>query len=156
MTSRLSFSALLLGACSGAHLPPVPAPSSVPSSSSSSAHRPWVCSTPVGALELPLPEAHGLPLVGVSVVAAVEFSFLLGFATLTAASGYKLVTSGDTLVEQFGVVTPLVGALFALVSAVLAIRWLVSYLERHDLTIFAWYRFAVAGVAVVLLLTGVI
>ena len=58
MTSRLSFSALLLGACSGAHLPPVPAPSSVPSSSSSSAHRPWVCSTPVGALELPLPEAQ--------------------------------------------------------------------------------------------------
>ncbi len=98
----------------------------------------------------------GALLVGVSVVAAVEFSFLLGFATLTAASGYKLVTSGDTLVEQFGVVTPLVGALFALVSAVLAIRWLVSYLERHDLTIFAWYRFAVAGVAVVLLLTGVI
>ena len=71
MTSRLSFSALLLGACSGAHLPPVPAPSSVPSSSSSSAHRPWVCSTPVGALELPLPEAHGLPLVGVSVVVQV-------------------------------------------------------------------------------------
>jgi hypothetical protein len=71
MTSRLSFSALLLGACSGAHLPPVPGPSSVPSSSSSSAHRPWTCSTPVGALDLPLPEAHGLPLVGVSVVVQV-------------------------------------------------------------------------------------
>jgi hypothetical protein len=71
MTSRLSFAALLCGACSGAHLPPVPAPSSVPSSSSSSAHRPWACSTPVGALELPLPEAHGLPLVGVSVVVQV-------------------------------------------------------------------------------------
>jgi len=98
----------------------------------------------------------GALLVGVSVVAAVEFSFLLGFATLTAASGFKLVTSGDTLVEQFGVVTPLVGALFALVSAVLAIKWLVSYLERHDLTVFAWYRFAVAGLAVVLLLGGVI
>jgi len=65
MTSRLSFAALLCGACSGAHLPPVP------SSSSSSAHRPWVCSTPVGALDLPLPEAHGLPLVGVSVVVQV-------------------------------------------------------------------------------------
>ena len=98
----------------------------------------------------------GALLVGVSVAAAVEFSFLLGFATLTAASGYKLLTGGDTLVEQFGVVTPLIGALAALVSAVLAIRWLVTYLERHDLTVFAWYRFAVAGLAVVLLLTGVL
>lgn len=71
MTNRLSLSALFLGACSGAHLPPVPAPGSVPSSSSSSAHRPWVCATPVGALELPLPESHGLPLVGVSVAVQV-------------------------------------------------------------------------------------
>jgi len=98
----------------------------------------------------------GALLVGVSVVAAVEFSFLLGFATLTAASGYKLLTDGGTLVEQFGILTPLVGALFALVSAVLAIKWLVAYLERHDLTIFAWYRFVVAGLAVALLLTGVL
>jgi hypothetical protein len=71
MTNRLSLSALFLGACSGAHLPPVPAPGSVPSSGSSSAHRPWVCATPVGALELPLPESHGLPLVGVSVAVQV-------------------------------------------------------------------------------------
>lgn len=79
MMSRLSVSALFLGACSGAHLPPVPAPASVPSSSSSSAARPWVCSTPVGSLELPLPEAHGLPLVGVSV------TFLVAGQRITSA-----------------------------------------------------------------------
>jgi undecaprenyl pyrophosphate phosphatase UppP len=38
----------------------------------------------------------------------------------------------------------------------LAIRWLVTYLERHDLSIFAWYRFAVAGLTIVLLATGAI
>ena len=98
----------------------------------------------------------GALLVGVAMPAAVEFSFLLGFATLSAATGYKLVTDGGNLVDQFGLVDPLVGALFALVSAVLAIRWLITYLERHDLAIFAWYRFAVAGVAVALLGTSVI
>ncbi len=67
MNTRLSLSALFLGACSGAHLPPVPAPASVPSSSSSSAARPWTCATPVGTLELPLPATYGLPLIGVSV-----------------------------------------------------------------------------------------
>lgn len=95
-------------------------------------------------------------LVGVAVPAAVEFSFLLGFATLTAASLFKMAKDGGTLVEQFGVLTPLIGAFFAFVSAVLAIKWLVTYLERHDLKIFAWYRFAVAAIPAGLLVTGVI
>lgn len=95
-------------------------------------------------------------LVGVAMPAAVEFSFLLGFGTLTAATVYKLAKDGGTVVEQFGVVTPLIGVAFAFVSAVIAIKWLVSYLQRHDLTIFAWYRFVVAALAIGLLVGGVI
>lgn len=98
----------------------------------------------------------GALLVGVAVSAAVEFSFLLGFGTLTAATLFTLVKDGDTMVEEFGLFDPLVGAAFAFVSAMLAIRWLVTYLQRHDLSIFAWYRFAVAGVTIVLLTTGAI
>ena len=98
----------------------------------------------------------GALLVGVALPAAVEFSFLLGFATLSAATAYKLASDGGTLVDQFGLVDPLIGALFAFLSAVLAIRWLITYLERHDLSIFAWYRFAVAGLAAALLATGVL
>lgn len=98
----------------------------------------------------------GALLIGVGMTAAVEFSFLLGFATLSAATAYKLAKDGGTLVDQFGVVDPLIGAAFAFVSAVLAIRWLLTYLERHDLSIFAWYRFVVAGLAIALLVTGVL
>lgn len=98
----------------------------------------------------------GALLVGVAMPAAVEFSFLLGFATLSAATAFKLVKDGGTMVDQFGVVNPLIGALFAFLAAVLAIKWLVTYLERHDLSIFAWYRFAVAAVAIGLLAGGVI
>ena len=92
-------------------------------------------------------------LLGVSMAAAVEFSFILGFATLTAATLYKLLKDGGTLVDTFGVVNPLIGAFFAFVSAVLAIKWLVSYLQKHNLSIFAWYRFAVAALAIGLALT---
>lgn len=95
-------------------------------------------------------------LVGVAAPAAVEFSFLLGFGTLTAATVYKLGKDGGTLIDQFGVVTPLIGVFFAFVSAVIAIKWLVSYLQHHDLSIFAWYRFAVAAIAIGLLVGGVI
>ena len=94
--------------------------------------------------------------MGVALPAAVEFSFLLGFATLSAATAYKLAADGGTLVEPFGVVDPLIGALFAFVSAVLAIKWLITYLERHDLSIFAWYRFVVAGLAIALIVGGVL
>lgn len=86
-------------------------------------------------------------LLGVSMSAAVEFSFLLGFLTLSAATAFKLLKDGGTLVQQFGVVNPLIGAVFAFVSAVLAIRWMIKYLQHHDLSVFAWYRFAAAAIA---------
>jgi undecaprenyl-diphosphatase len=98
----------------------------------------------------------GALLIGVSMPVAVEFSFLLGFVTLTAATLFKLAKDGGTLVDQFGVLDPLIGAAFAFVAAVLAIRWLISYLSRHDLTIFAWYRFAAAALTIILLATSVI
>lgn len=95
-------------------------------------------------------------LLGVAMPAAVEFSFLLGFATLSAASLFKLAKDGGTLVETFGVLNPLIGMVFAFVAAVVAIRWLVTYLQRHDLSVFAWYRFAVAAATIGLLASGVI
>jgi undecaprenyl-diphosphatase len=98
----------------------------------------------------------GALLVGVAMPVAVEFSFLLGFATLSAATAFKLVKDGGTLVDQFGILNPLIGMVFAFAAAVVAIRWLITYLERHDLSIFAWYRFVVAGVTIVLLATSVI
>jgi undecaprenyl-diphosphatase len=98
----------------------------------------------------------GALLLGVTMSVAVEFSFLLGFATLSAATLFKLAKDGGTLVDQFGILDPLIGAVFAFASAVLAIRWLISYLSKHDLTIFAWYRFAVAAITIILIATSVI
>ncbi len=95
-------------------------------------------------------------LIGVAVPAAVEFSFLLGFATLSAASMFKMAKDGSVLIDQFGVVTPLIGVAFAFISAVIAIKWLVGYLQHHDLTIFAWWRFGAAAITAGLLLSGVI
>ena len=98
----------------------------------------------------------GALLVGVTMSAAVEFSFLLGFVTLSAASFYSVLTDGGDLVEQFGLLDPLVGLLFAFVSAVIAIKWMVGYLQRHSLSIFGWYRIVAATVTASLLLGGVL
>jgi undecaprenyl-diphosphatase len=97
----------------------------------------------------------GALLVGVGMAAAVEFSFLLGFVTLSAASFYSLLTDGGELVDQFGIIDPLVGLLFAFVSAVIAIKWMVGYLQQHSLSIFGWYRIVAATLTASLLLAGV-
>lgn len=95
-------------------------------------------------------------VLGVSMEAAVEFSFLLGFLTLGAATAFKLLQDGGTLVDQFGVANPAIGAIVAFASAVAAIRWMIGYLKKHDLTIFAWYRFGAAALAVGLIAFKVI
>lgn len=79
-------------------------------------------------------------IVGLSPARAAEFSFLLGFITLTAASGYRTVQMGGTLLEALPVGPILFGLVVATVSAALAVRWLVGYLSRHGLALFAWYR----------------
>jgi undecaprenyl-diphosphatase len=94
--------------------------------------------------------------VGMSLAAAVEFSFLLGLVTLGAATSYEVVTNGSLMIDAYGWLDPLIGLLLAFVSAALAIRWMVGYLQKHSLAIFGWYRIAVAGLAVVLLWTGVV
>jgi undecaprenyl-diphosphatase len=90
-------------------------------------------------------------VLGYSLVAAVEFSFLLGLATLGAASLKSIQDDGQLVFDTFGSVSPLIGIAVAFVSAALAVKWMVSYLNDHDLTIFAQYRIAI-GVATLALL----
>jgi undecaprenyl-diphosphatase len=95
-------------------------------------------------------------LLGYSMASAVEFSFLLGFVTLGAATAYQVLKDGQTMIDAFGVATPIVGLVAAFIAAALSIRWMVTYLQRHDLSIFGWYRLAIAAVVGILLVTNTI
>jgi undecaprenyl-diphosphatase len=80
---------------------------------------------------------------------AAEFSFLLGLPTLGGACVYKLAKSlradGLGFIETLGGWGPvLIGSVTAMISAAVAVRWLVRYLSRHDMAIFGWYRIGLA------------
>ena len=95
-------------------------------------------------------------LVGCSMAAALEFSFLLGLATLTAATALDLAKNGGELVDAYGWGTPILGAVVAFVTAIIAVKWLVSYLSARPLARFGWYRLAAAAVTAVLIMSNTI
>ncbi|MBA3653439.1 MAG: undecaprenyl-diphosphate phosphatase [Actinobacteria bacterium] len=94
--------------------------------------------------------------VGLALPAAVEFSFLLGLLTLGAATAFDALKHGPDIVDAYGLRAPVIGFVVAFVAAVIAVRWMVSYLERGSLTVFGYYRLAAAGVALLLLATGAV
>ncbi len=77
---------------------------------------------------------------------SAEFSFLLGFVTLSAATVFKSYKSGAAMIQVFGWSHVLLGAIIAAITAAISVRFLVGWLTRHGLAAFAWYRLGVAAV----------
>ena len=93
-------------------------------------------------------------VAGLSMAAAVEFSFLLGLVTLGAATVYDFTKFGADMVQEIGWGPMLVGTFVSWLSAIIAVKWMVNYLKKHGLSIFGWYRIAAAIVMLVLILNG--
>jgi undecaprenyl-diphosphatase len=95
-------------------------------------------------------------LVGLSLPAAVEFSFLLGLITLGAATAFKAVKHTDDMLDAYGAVPIVVGFVVAAISAFAAVRWLLAWLEQHGLGLFAGWRLGIALLVAGLLLGGML
>jgi undecaprenyl-diphosphatase len=101
-------------------------------------------------------------ILGLRPREAAEFSFLLGVPTLGGATAYKLLSeirdgsaAGEpSLFAQLGVDAVALGIAVAAVSAALAVRWLVEFLNRHGLAPFGWYRIGLAVVLGALMALG--
>lgn len=83
-------------------------------------------------------------MVGLPLGVAVEFSFLLGGLTLSAASFYELAANGHAVMQMYHPAVAGMGLLFSLVSAALSIKWLVSFLKHGSMAIFGYYRIVLA------------
>lgn len=84
-------------------------------------------------------------LCGLDPRRSAEFSFLLGFVTLSAATVFKSYKSGAAMIEVFGWSHVVLGCIVATITAALAVKFLVGWLSRHGMAIFAYYRLAFAA-----------
>ena len=81
---------------------------------------------------------------GLDRPAAARFSFLLGTPIIFGAGLLKLKDLLEIGAGATGFTPLIVGFLAAFISGVLAIRYLLRYLQNHTLYIFAYYVWAVA------------
>ena len=93
----------------------------------------------------------GASLLGTSRTVAAEFSFFLGIPAMFGASAIKLLKffmDGLTF-TAYEIMILAVGCVVSFAVSVLAIKFLVSYIKKHDFKVFGVYRI-ILGVAVIL------
>jgi len=69
------------------------------------------------------------------------YSFFLAVPTILAASGYDLLKTNPEAVLT-NIPLTITGFVSAYLSALVVIKWLIGYLQKKDLELFAYYRIA--------------
>lgn len=90
----------------------------------------------------------GALLIGVSRVAAAEFTFFLAVPVMFGLSALKMLKFGlDFTATELAVLG--LGMAVAFAVSVLVIKFLMSYIKKHDFKVFGWYRIVLGIVVLV-------
>ena len=92
----------------------------------------------------------GALLIGVSRVAAAEFTFFLAVPVMFGLSAIKILKFGFSFTGAELVILA-VGTAVAFLVSVLVIKFLMGYIKKHDFKVFGWYRI-ILGIIVILIL----
>ena len=90
-------------------------------------------------------------LVGASRTVAAEYTFFLAIPVMFGASLLKIVKFGLNF-TSWEVVILVTGMLVSFIVSILAIKFLMGYIKKHDFKVFGWYRIAL-GIIVILFFT---
>ena len=92
----------------------------------------------------------GALLIGVSRVAAAEFTFFLAVPVMFGLSAIKILKFGFSFTGEELLVLG-IGTVVAFAVSVLVIKFLMGYIKKHDFKVCGWYRIAL-GLLVILLM----
>lgn len=87
---------------------------------------------------------------------AAEFSFFLAVPTMLGATAKKLYDfyQDGYVISAEEIKLLAIGNLVAFIVAMLAIKFFISYLQKHGFRLFGWYRIAVGLLILALLMSG--
>ncbi len=81
----------------------------------------------------------GALLAGVSRTVAAEFTFFLAIPVMFGASLLKIVKFGFNFTSTEALILG-IGTVSAFIVSVIVIKFLMSYIRKHDFKAFGWYR----------------
>lgn len=91
---------------------------------------------------------------------SAEFSFFLAVPTMAAATGYKLLQAymdtPEMLADTNNLLLLAIGNVVAFIVAMLAIKFFISFLQKHGFKLFGWYRIIVGIALLIMIWEGVI
>ena len=89
----------------------------------------------------------GSLMLGISRTVAAEFTFFLAVPAMFGGSAIKILKySGGFNSAEVALLA--IGMIVAFVLSIIAIKFLMSYIKKHDFKVFGWYRI-VLGIAVI-------
>ena len=89
----------------------------------------------------------GSLMLGISRTAAAEFTFFLAVPAMFGGSAIKILKySGGFNSAEVALLA--IGMIVAFVLSIIAIKFLMSYIKKHDFKVFGWYRI-ILGIAVI-------
>ena len=89
----------------------------------------------------------GSLMLGISRTAAAEFTFFLAVPAMFGGSAIKILKYSGGF-NSAGVALLAIGMIVAFVLSIIAIKFLMSYIKKHDFKVFGWYRI-ILGIAVI-------
>ena len=90
----------------------------------------------------------GALLIGISRPVAAEFTFFLAIPVMFGASLLKVVKFGFDF-KPVELAALLVAMAVAFAVSVVVIKFLLSYIKKHDFKIFGWYRIILGLIVII-------
>ncbi|MEG1999888.1 MAG: undecaprenyl-diphosphate phosphatase [Evtepia sp.] len=90
----------------------------------------------------------GALLLGVTRTVAAEFTFFLAIPAMFGASVLKLVKFNASF-AGIEIWLLIIGMLVAFVVSMITIKFLMSYIKKHDFKVFGWYRIVLGCIVLV-------
>ncbi len=91
-------------------------------------------------------------VMGLNSKAAAEYSFMVSIPIMLGLISKLIIKDSDRAYLMSHLDVVVIGNIAAFISGMIAIKFMLTYLEKHGLSIFGWYRIALASVVVVGLL----